>query len=175
MRYPNAVWQGAADANYSHFQITPKFIVVHIMQGSEAGTDAWFHNPRAIVSSHFGVSRRGIVEQYVDTNQEAYAEMAYNGVGISVEHEGYSGQHLSVQQVQADMKLFAWIARAHRIPLVWRPNGLGASGVVSHGELGVSGGDHPYCPGEPIVTDIKAMLRILGRRPTFPLKAPYAG
>ena len=158
-RYPNAKWMGAAPGNYSTTRIRPKFIVCHVMQGSESGTENWFHNPKAIVSSHFGVSKTGLVEQYVDTAFEAYAEMAYNGLAISVEHEGYSGQHLTPEQIAADRPLFAWIKKVHRIPLVWRNNPYGRRGVVSHGELGVSGGDHLFCPGNPIIADIQAMLR----------------
>ena len=157
-RYPNAKWMGADPKNYSTAQIRPKFIVCHVMQGSEAGTNSWFHNPNAIVSAHFGVSKTGVVEQYVDTEFEAYAEMAYNGVGISVEHEGYSGEHLTRSQIEADRKLFAWIKKVHRIPLIWRETPYGRGGVVSHGELGVAGGDHLLCPGAPIIADIRTLL-----------------
>ena len=142
------------------------------MQGSESGTNAWFHNPNAIVSAHFGVAKSGFVEQYVDTEFEAYAEMAYNGVGISVEHEGFSGEHLTKQAIEADVKLFTWISQEHRIPLVWRNSPFGRAGVLSHGELGVSGGDHLECPGQPIVNDLRAMLGLMKRRPKFVLVAP---
>ena len=158
-RYPNAKWMGASPENYSTARIHPKFIVCHVMQGSESGTENWFHNPQAIVSAHFGVSKTGLVQQYVDTWNEAYAEMAYNGLAVSVEHEGYSGQHLTEAQVVADRRLFAWINKVHRIPLIWRANPYGRGGVVSHGELGVAGGDHLLCPGDPIIWDIQKMIR----------------
>ena len=168
-RYPNAVWKGADPKNYWTAQIRPKFIVCHVMQGSESGADAWFHNPSAMVSAHFGVSKTGLVEQYVDTRFEAYAEMAYNGVAISVEHEGYSGQHLTKQQIEADAKLFRWISVEYHIPLIWRNSPFGLSGVLSHGELGVAGGNHPSCPGAPIISDIKTMLSTQKRRPYLTL------
>ena len=173
-RYPNAIWKGADPKNYSTTLIHPKFIVCHVMQGSESGADAWFHNPNAIVSAHFGVSRTGLVEQYVDTKFEAYAEMAYNGLAISVEHEGFSGQHLTKQQIEADVKLFTWISNAYHIPLVWRNSPFGRAGVLSHGELGVSGGNHPSCPGEPIIADVKTMLKLMKRRPHFSLSPSHS-
>ena len=165
-RCPFAIWRGANQVNYSTQRITPRFIVIHVMQGSESGADAWFHDPRAIVSAHFGVAKSGLIEQYVDTNEEAYAEMAFNAVGISIEHEGYSGEHLTPAQLMADARLFEWAHRVHHIPLEWRRDAYGRGGVVSHGELGVSGGNHPHCPGLPIQDDVRNLLNKM-HRPLF--------
>lgn len=163
MRYPHAIWRGANDTDFSRQRIRPRFIVAHVMQGTEAGTDAWFHNPASRVSAHFGVAKSGLVEQYVDTDYEAYAEMAYNGVGISIEHEGYSGQHLTADQMNADARLFEWIRSTAGVPLLWREDGLGGPGVVGHGELGLAGGDHLDCPGTAIKDDVRAILNKLQR------------
>ena len=165
-RYPNAIWKGANDEDYSRAHITPRFIVIHVEQGSETGTDAWFHDPQSQVSAHFGVSKLGVVSQFVDTAYEAYAECAYNGVGISIEHEGYSGEHLTYQQIDADARLLMWINETHGVPLRWQVNALHRGGVVGHGELGVSGGDHLDCPGIPIKDDVRNLLNKL-RRPSF--------
>lgn len=165
-RYPHAIWRGASEEDWAAIKITPRFVVIHVMQGTESGTEAWFHNPKAQVSAHFGVSKAGLVEQYVDTAYEAYAECAFNRVGISIEHEGYSGQHLTAEQLEADAKLLEWIHAVHHVPLTWRENALGASGVVGHGELGVSGGDHLDCPGTPIKDDVRDLLHKL-QRPTW--------
>jgi hypothetical protein len=169
VRYPHAIWQGANEQDFSRARIRARFVVVHVEQGTEAGTDAWFHNPSARVSAHFGVAKTGLVQQFVDTDFEAYAEMAYNGVGISIEHEGYSGQHLTADQMNADVKLLTWINATTRIPLIWRLDGLGAPGVVGHGELGLAGGDHLDCPGTPIKNDIRNLLNRL-QRPSWRLR-----
>jgi N-acetyl-anhydromuramyl-L-alanine amidase AmpD len=165
-RYPNAIWRGANDEDFSRAVISPRFIVIHVEQGSEAGTSSWFHNPSSQVSAHFGVAKSGQVEQFVDTKYEAYAEMAYNGVGISIEHEGFSGQRLTDQQIDADARLLLWINQTHGVPLKWQINALHRGGVVGHGELGVAGGDHLDCPGIPIKDDVRNLLNKL-QRPAF--------
>ncbi len=50
----------------------PIAFVIHIMQGSLAGTDAWFANSASQVSSHFGIGKRGEVHQYVKIEDSAW-------------------------------------------------------------------------------------------------------
>lgn len=63
---------GAALGNFGG-TIDPKVIVIHTMGGSLAGTDAWFNNPQAVVSAHYGVGYNGAIHQYVKTSNRAYA------------------------------------------------------------------------------------------------------
>lgn len=168
-RCPFAVWRGANDANFSRQRITPRFLVIHVAQGNDqSGIDAWFHDPKARVSAHFSVAKNGLLEQYVDTSEEAYAEMAFNGVGISVEHAGYSGEHLTTAQLVTDARLFEWVHRVHRVPLEWRRDAYHQGGIVGHGELGLAGGDHLSCPGTPILDDVRNLLNKM-HRPLFTL------
>lgn len=46
------------------------------MQGTLAGTDGWFNNPRSQVSAHYGVGLFGEIHQYVNLSNAAWA----NGV-----------------------------------------------------------------------------------------------
>jgi hypothetical protein len=163
VRYPHAIWKGASSSDFSAGKITPRFVVIHIAQGSSQGTTAWFHNPEAQVSAHFMNPKAGPMLQYVDTDQEAWAEMAYNGVGISVEHEGYSGEHLTATQLDNLARLLEWTKKVYRIPTIWRPDAFGASGIVSHGSLGVAGGDHPDCPGINIDNDVRNLTNRLNK------------
>lgn len=66
------IWKGAHPNNYGG-TIDPKVIVIHTMGGSLIGTDAWFNNPAAVVSAHYGVGYNGAIHQYVKTNNRAYA------------------------------------------------------------------------------------------------------
>ena len=162
MKYPAATWIGAAPQNWQPFNIAPKFIVEHVMQGSLTGTDHWFQNPNAQVSAHFGIGKDGSVHQYVDTAFMAYAEMAWNDKAISIEHEGNSGDSLTSAQIDAEVLLWEWIKNTHHVRLVWTDNPNDpAGGVISHGLLGVAGGNHPQCPGAPIVENVKARLAAL--------------
>jgi hypothetical protein len=166
MRYPHAIWKGANDRNFTtSVHVIPRFWAVHVAQGAAGGTINWFHNPNAQVSSHFLNPKVGPIDQFVDTYWEAYAEMAFNGEMLSVEHEGFSGEHLNNNQMDNLFHLVLW-GRDHpklRIPPIWRPNAFGKGGVVSHSELGVQGGNHPGCPGLPIIHDVQAVLREVQR------------
>jgi hypothetical protein len=65
------------------------------MEGTLDGTGAWFHDPSAEASSHFGVGKDGRMYQWVDTDDAAWAEMAGNSSWISIECEGHSGDSLT--------------------------------------------------------------------------------
>ena len=51
---------------------TPTGIVIHIMEGSLAGTDSWFKNPASQVSAHYGIGKAGEVHQYVKETDTAW-------------------------------------------------------------------------------------------------------
>jgi len=51
-------------------------IVIHTMAGSLSSCDSWFQNPRAQVSSHYGIGLKGEQHQYVDLRNGSWA----NGV-----------------------------------------------------------------------------------------------
>jgi hypothetical protein len=146
-----------------------RLFVLHIQQGSEAGTDAWFHNPAAQVSAHFGNPKTGAPDQWVDTGQVAWAEANYNAVSVSVENEGKSGESLTSSQLENAARILAWCHTTHGIKLQVTddPNG---EGVIGHGLLGVAGGDHPDCPGAPILAQRQAIVErakaILSPTPT---------
>jgi N-acetyl-anhydromuramyl-L-alanine amidase AmpD len=164
VRYPHAIWKGANAANYSTNRITPRLVIIHVAQGSEAGIVPWFHNPAAQVSSHFFNPFAGPMLQFVDTNQEAYAEMAFNGEAISIEHEGFTGEHLNDHQLENLAVLLPWVRAHHGVTLKWRNDPYSGSGVTGHSNLGIAGGNHPHCPGLPIEADVRNLLNKLQRR-----------
>src|SRR5207244_7199464 len=70
-RYSGAQWRPIS-INYNRGGIAPRILIVHIMQGTLAGTDSWFRNPDAQVSAHFGVGKTGTIYQWVDKANRAW-------------------------------------------------------------------------------------------------------
>lgn len=156
MRYPGAEWKPIS-VNYQHGGCDPRFIVLHVMQGTLAGTDSWFRNGQAQVSAHFGVGKSGEVIQWVDTGDTAWHAAEANESSIGIEHEGYAGELLTAQQLEADAKLCAWAHKAHGIPLTIAEH-PGDPGLAWHGLGQTAWGGHPDCPGSPIVGQRPAIL-----------------
>lgn len=163
MRYPGATWKGPVPNQGGPIgQVT--LGVAHIMEGTLDGTDAWFHNPTSGVSAHFGIGKDGRVYQWVDTSVTAWHVANDNGRAIGIEHEGFTGQTLTAPQLDQLSKLMEWIEAVHGVPLVMST----ATGWCGHGQLGAAGGNHPYCPGNPILTQLPGALAAAGSPPPPP-------
>ncbi|MFI6886648.1 N-acetylmuramoyl-L-alanine amidase [Streptosporangium canum] len=94
--YPNAGWVAASSANYTASSRPSAYaidrIVIHVTQGSYAGTISWFQNPSASVSAHYVVrSSDGAVTQMVRDKDVAWhaGNWSYNTRSVGIEHEGY--------------------------------------------------------------------------------------
>jgi GH25 family lysozyme M1 (1,4-beta-N-acetylmuramidase) len=155
-RYPGAQWRPIT-VNYNTGGCVPRLLVLHIMQGTLAGTDSWFRNTAAQASAHFGVGKDGTVYQWVDTANKAWHAANANGISIGVEHEGNTGDSLTAAQVAADIKLYAWVHQHHAVPLALATSATG-SGLAYHALGGASWGGHPDCPGAPIIAQRGAIL-----------------
>jgi N-acetylmuramoyl-L-alanine amidase len=109
----------------------PIAIVIHIMEGTLTGTDAWFANRASRVSAYYGVGKKGEVHQYVDEHDTAADEgivdrpswrLLKHGVNpnyytLGIEHEGKAGDALTEPQMAASAELIAGIAKRWNIPL----------------------------------------------------------
>jgi N-acetyl-anhydromuramyl-L-alanine amidase AmpD len=94
--YPKADWAAACSTNYtsssrpSSYPI--QYIVIHVAQGSYAGTIGWFQNCSSKVSAHYVMrSSDGASTQMVlhkDIGWHA-GNWDYNTWSIGIEHEGY--------------------------------------------------------------------------------------
>lgn len=99
------VWIGCAAGNFRAGRpgsFRPEAIVIHIMEGSLAGTDSWFNDNRAQVSAHYGIGKNGDAHQYVKETDTAFHAgviarpdwpLLKSGVNpnfytIGIEHEG---------------------------------------------------------------------------------------
>jgi N-acetylmuramoyl-L-alanine amidase/Putative peptidoglycan binding domain len=149
-------------------------VVLHIQQGNEAGSISWCENPASQVSAHFFAPKTGGLQQLVDTNDVAWAEAAGNAQWLSIENEGYSGEDLTPQQVQACAQV---LAKAHQIygVALASTDDPSVGGLGWHGMGGDAWGGHPDCPGTPITAQraaiIDAAQTILGN----PTPAPPPG
>ncbi|MGC4808875.1 N-acetylmuramoyl-L-alanine amidase, partial [Micromonospora sp. DT233] len=89
--YGPARWVAANGANYQpgrSSRITT--VVVHVTQGSYAGTISWFQNPSSGVSAHYVVrSSSGEITQMVREGDTAYHARSANGYSVGIEHEGF--------------------------------------------------------------------------------------
>lgn len=171
---PNATWIGPTPNEYVNGMTGYHGLVLHIEQGTDAGSRAWFTNPAAQASAHFLNPKNGPLEQLVDTANAAWAEVQGNRTWISVEHEGNSGDDLTPSQLENDAQLLAWLHTEHGIPLQSTddPNG---SGLGWHGMGGDAWGGHFDCPGDPIKArrgDIIARAQQILGQPSTPAPSP---
>lgn len=158
MRYPRATFRGPIPNFTPQGMLAPIHgLVLHIEEGSEGSANNWFHNPGAQASAHFGNPKVGPLDQWVDTADEAWAEVAGNRQWISIEHEGVAPCSLTASQLENDAQLYAWLHKLYNVPLQITddPNGFG---LGWHGMGGLNWGGHFGCPGDPIKAQRAAIL-----------------
>lgn len=114
----------------------PEAIVIHIMEGSLAGTDAWFQNiPEASkVSAHYGIGKNGQIHQYVKETDAAWHAgrkssnapfhlvqerplVNPNKYTIGIEHEGKADDPWSAEMYEASAALIKDICHRWDIPI----------------------------------------------------------
>lgn len=148
-RYPNATWRGPVPNETPHGMVAHRGIVLHIQEGTEAGTDSWVHNPASEVSAHFGNPKTGGLVQWVDLDDRAWAEVNGNPYWISVENEGYSGDALTPSQLENVAQLLAWAHNLYGVPL--QVSDSTVPGLTGHSCGGAAWGGHYQCPGQHIL------------------------
>lgn len=149
-RMPGARWVGPTPNRNAGGMGAVRGVVLHIQEGSEAGTEQWQKNPSAQVSSHFLAPRAGGVRQMVDTADMAWAQADGNPYWLSIECEGRVPQALTGQQVEACARILAWAHAAYEVPLQ-STNSTAGRGLGWHGMGGAAWGGHTGCPGDAIV------------------------
>ncbi|PWR05581.1 hypothetical protein DKT68_26305 [Micromonospora acroterricola] len=94
--YGPAAWAPASTSNYTVASRPGSHpinrVVIHMTQGSYAGSISWFQNPAAKVSAHYTFrSSDGAVTQSVREKDIAHhaGNWTYNTQSIGIEHEGY--------------------------------------------------------------------------------------
>ncbi|WP_018350604.1 N-acetylmuramoyl-L-alanine amidase [Longispora albida] len=92
--YGPAKWSAAHSNNYATGRggNSIKYVVIHVTQGSYAGSISWFKNGSAKVSAHYVIkSSNGEVTQMVRNKDTAWhaGNSTYNKQSIGIEHEGF--------------------------------------------------------------------------------------
>lgn len=89
--YPAALWVPADPNNYTTGR-TAKIdkVIIHVTQGSYAGSISWFQDPVSEVSAHYVVrSSDGQITQMVRDADTAYHARSANASALGIEHEGF--------------------------------------------------------------------------------------
>ena len=137
MDYPNSLWVPANGNNYSPGRSAAiNLIVVHVTQGSYAGTINWFQNPSAQVSAHYVVrSSDGEITQMVRDGDTAYHVRSANPRALGIEHEGFvdNPSWFTDAMYRSSAALTRWLADRHGLPKTRQY-------IVGHNE--VPGNDH---------------------------------
>jgi hypothetical protein len=86
---PAMTW--SASPNFTKNGIgKPKYIVVHVTQGSFSGAVSWLKNPASGVSAHYVIqSSTGSIKQLVKDEDRAWHAKCWNSQAIGIEHEGF--------------------------------------------------------------------------------------
>jgi hypothetical protein len=181
--YAGALWVAASSSNYavSNRPTDEKIdrIIIHVTQGSYAGTISWFQNAAAGVSAHYVVrSSDGQITQMVREKNRAFhaGNSAYNHRSVGIEHEGYvsDASWFTDQMYRASAALTRDIADRYDIPKDrthiighYQVPGTDHTDPGSHwdwtkymsyvGGSGGGGGTNPYTPEQVCGTDYKVI------------------
>jgi hypothetical protein len=135
--YPDSRWVPANGANFSPGRSQAiNLIVIHVTQGSYAGTINWFQNPAAQVSAHYVVrSSDGEVTQMVRDGDTAYHVRSANSRALGIEHEGFvdNPSWFTDPMYRSSAALTRWLADRHGLPTT-------RQFIMGHNE--VPGNDH---------------------------------
>ncbi|KQX86213.1 peptidoglycan-binding protein [Streptomyces clavifer] len=135
--YPSALWVPANSANYAAGRTaTVDKVVVHVTQGSYAGTISWFQNATSKVSSHYVIrSADGEITQMVRDKDTAYHAKSANASSLGIEHEGFvdNPSWFTDSMYRSSAALTAYLCNRYGIP-------KDRSHVIGHSEA--PGNDH---------------------------------
>ncbi|NGZ02205.1 MAG: hypothetical protein CV090_04035 [Nitrospira sp. WS238] len=123
-------WIGSPNRDKGREGYKPEAIVIHIMEGTLKGTDAWFRNEESGVSAHYGIGKAGEIHQYVGESDTAWhagrmvaptwrllkPDVNPNWYTIGLEHEGRANEPWPDAMYDASAKLIDEICRRWSIP-----------------------------------------------------------
>ena len=119
-----------------------RLIVIHTMEGSYAGSIAWFAMAKSQVSAHLLMKADGSEwTQMVALGDKAWHACNANPYSIGIEGEGYTAKGEDDVWDNSMALGVAWLLHAYGLPCRWAAGGVGA-GFCSHHDLGAMGGGH---------------------------------
>lgn len=174
-RMPAAQWRPIS-GNHRKGGNSPRLFIVHTIEGSLAGADSWFRNPASRVSSHFGTGKNGVIYQWVDTKDVAWANAGANSFSVSIENEGKGSEPFTPEQIEAIAQTYAWAHRTHGIPLAYATSSTG-SGLGYHRQFGPWSLGGTSCPGDKRIAQLpqimaRAAALVGGAAPKPPVTTP---
>jgi len=127
-------WIGCPESNFRKGRplgFRPEAIVIHIMDGSFSAGESVFLSVGTLKSAHYGVSKEGVIHQYVDENDTAFhAGVVVNPTWtllkpranpnfytIGIEHEGRPDDAWPEAQLAASAGLIGEIVARWKITL----------------------------------------------------------
>ncbi|GGR00401.1 N-acetylmuramoyl-L-alanine amidase [Deinococcus ruber] len=133
----------ASPSNFTHGRGGRKVerVVIHVQDGTQQGSIAWFQNPASSVSAHYLVSMAGEIVQMVQEADTAWqaGDFTVNQTTIGIEHEGQPAKGPwtpTAAQLKASAELVADICKRYGIT----PN---SSTIVPHSSINPK----HNCPG----------------------------
>lgn len=165
----HVVWKGSPNMWFGREGHKPEAIVIHIMDGTLSGTDAWFMNPQSNVSAHYGIGKAGEVHQYVKEENSAWhsgrvEKPTWSGLKnninpnrytIGIEHEGTAKTQWSDAMKRASAKLIAEICKRWDIQ-------LDRNHIIGHNEI--NSVSRAHCPSSQpgIIDELISLARLEG-------------
>ena len=163
------IWKGSPNFTPGRGQFRPESIVIHIMDGTLIGTDAWFANPAAKASAHYGIGRDGAVHQYVQETDRAWhagrifeptwmglkvvpknGPLNPNSYTLGIEHEGMANDLWPDAMYAASAELVRTICDRWRIP-------IDRHHIIGHREIYAK----KTCPGRCDLEKLVAMAKAI--------------
>jgi N-acetylmuramoyl-L-alanine amidase len=152
-------WIGCPESNFRKGRplgFRPEAIVIHIMDGTYAAGESVFLSEGTQKSAHYGISKEGVIHQYVDENDTAFHAGAIvnptwellkprvnpNFYTIGIEHEGHADDVWPEAQLTASAGLIGEIVARWGIP-------VDALHLVRHHQIRAS----KTCPGNWLQMD----------------------
>lgn len=137
-RYPGATWRPVAWANARDDNTDATVVVLHVTAGLANSQYAYFNEVKK-ACSHFHVALDGDVEQYIDTDKLSAADYEGSDDSISIETAGLGDGEWTPAQIVSLVKLLAWIARTHGIPMRLKTTSSPTEAGVGWHRLGIVG------------------------------------
>ncbi len=97
-------------------------IVAHSMEGLLGAAFGELDRPDRQASWHFSIARGGEIYQHYDTDLVVWASGSYeaNRRFVAVEHEGWAGERLTPEQVEALARIIVWCADVYGWAVIQR-------------------------------------------------------
>lgn len=176
---PGAVWRPIPVSRSRPLRRKGRGVILHVAASEATSLFGFFST--ASVDSHFYVAKDGAIEQYVDTDLQAYASMDGNATTISVETQGGvanpDGEPWTPQQVASLARICRWANEDEGVPLQVMPDSRPASRGIGWHRLGVrpwvvpggeiwSAANGKRCPGDAKIAQVPAVVAAARGNPT---------